>query len=259
MVVFAAKFIIVLDIKQLKLPKAAARVKRGLVFMEAKTVRIYTKGGLDVVNADMKVNERKGYFFAKRVFDVAASGLAMVLLSPVFLATAVAIKCEDKNGPVIFSQNRIGKNGKEFKMYKFRSMYTDAEERLKELQEKNEADGPVFKIKDDPRITKVGHFIRKYSIDELMQLINVFKGDMSVVGPRPALPKEVSEYDDMAKQRLMVKPGLSCYWQISGRSNIGFDEWMRLDIKYINEMSMLTDIKIVILTIPAVLKGEGAC
>lgn len=201
---------------------------------------------------------RKGYFAVKRGFDIIASLCAMIVLSPIFLITAIAIKCEDR-GPVIFSQYRVGIDGKLFKMYKFRSMYTNAEERLKELQEQNEADGPVFKMKNDPRITKVGHFIRKYSIDELMQLINVFKGDMSVVGPRPALPKEVETYNDFAKQRLKVKPGLSCYWQVSGRSNIGFDEWMQLDVKYINEMSILTDIKIILLTVPAVLNGDGAC
>ena len=182
----------------------------------------------------------------------------MVLLSPVFLATAIAIKLED-GGPVVFVQYRIGKNGIPFKMYKFRSMCLDAEKKLKELEEKNEADGPVFKIKDDPRITKVGKFIRKYSIDELMQLVNVFKGDMSVVGPRPALPNEVAEYDTYAMQRLQVKPGLSCYWQISGRSNLGFEEWMQLDMKYIHNMSLLTDAKIILLTVPAVLKGNGAC
>ena len=231
--------------------------------MEANIRGIYSEGGLSVVNvngsADAKAEKKRGYFFAKRIFDIVSSGLAMVVLSPVFLATAIAIKCEDRKGPVIFSQNRVGKDGREFKMYKFRSMYTDAEERLAELQEQNEADGPVFKIKDDPRITRVGRFIRKYSIDELMQLVNVFKGDMSVVGPRPALPNEVAEYDSVARRRLEVKPGLSCYWQISGRSNIGFDEWMQLDIKYIEEMSMWTDIKIILLTIPAVLKGDGAC
>lgn len=215
--------------------------------------------GFRIERPILDVKNRPLYFFAKRCFDVVSSLCGMIVLSPVFLATAIAIKCEDPNGPVIFSQERVGKDGKLFKMYKFRSMYTDAEERLSELQEQNEADGPVFKIKDDPRITKVGHFIRKFSIDELMQLINVFFGDMSVVGPRPALPNEVEEYDDYAKNRLTVKPGLSCYWQVSGRSNIGFEEWMALDVKYINEMSMLTDIKIILLTIPAVLKGDGAC
>lgn len=202
--------------------------------------------------------KRRGYFFVKRAFDIVSSLCAMIVLSPIFMITAIAIKIEDR-GPVVFSQERVGKDGRLFKMYKFRSMYVDAEDRLKELEEKNEADGPVFKIKNDPRITKVGHFIRKYSIDELMQLVNVFKGDMSVIGPRPALPREVAEYDDFAKRRLQVKPGLSCYWQVSGRSNIGFDEWMELDVKYINEMSFLTDMKIILLTIPAVLKGDGAC
>jgi len=226
--------------------------------MEAKMNEIYFRGDLKVKDLEFTVEKRKGYFFAKRIFDIVSSGCAVVL-SPVFLLTAAAIKLEDSKGPVVFSQIRVGKDGEPFKMYKFRSMYVDAEERLKELQDQNEADGPVFKIKNDPRITKVGRFIRKYSIDELMQLVNVFKGDMSVIGPRPALPKEVEEYDAFAKKRLTVKPGLSCYWQVSGRSNIGFDEWMHLDVKYIEEMSMLTDIKIVLKTIPAVLKGDGAC
>lgn len=222
------------------------------------------ESGLEIVNMNVEkpaldFKQKPVYFAIKRCFDVVASLMGMIVLSPVFMATAIAIKCEDPKGPVVFSQERVGKDGKSFKMYKFRSMYTDAEDRLVELQEQNEADGPVFKIKDDPRITKVGHFIRKFSIDELMQLINVFVGDMSVVGPRPALPHEVAEYDDYAKNRLTVKPGLSCYWQVSGRSNIGFDEWMALDVKYINEMSVLTDIKIILLTIPAVLKGDGAC
>ena len=230
---------------------------------------LYADGGVGIRavidNADRELvgTEKRGarkmiYFFIKRAFDIVASLCGMLLLSPVFLVTAIAIKIED-GGPVVFTQDRIGKDGKPFKMYKFRSMCVNAEKKLKRLQKKNEADGPVFKIKDDPRITKVGHFIRKFSIDELMQLVNVLKGDMSVVGPRPALPNEVEEYDDFAKQRLLVKPGLSCYWQISGRSNIGFEEWMALDVKYIDEMSVWTDLKIILLTIPAVFKADGAC
>lgn len=230
--------------------------------MEIEIKGNYTEGKARVGKASDKLmtmeKNRAGYFFVKRVFDVVASLCAMIVLSPVFLATAILIKCEDR-GPVVFSQNRVGRNGKIFKMYKFRSMYINAEDRLKDLQAQNEVDGPVFKIKNDPRITKVGRFIRKYSIDELMQLVNVFKGDMSVIGPRPALPNEVAEYDDFAKQRLLVKPGLSCYWQVSGRSNLSFDEWMQLDVKYIQEMSMWVDIKIILLTIPAVLMGDGAC
>jgi exopolysaccharide biosynthesis polyprenyl glycosylphosphotransferase len=200
----------------------------------------------------------KCYLFFKRFFDIVLSGLALVVLCPFLLLVALAIKIESK-GPAVFVQERVGKDGKLFKMYKFRSMRPDAEDYLKKILDQNEVeDGPVFKMKDDPRITKVGHFIRKFSIDELMQLINVFKGDMSIVGPRPALPREVAEYDDFAKLRLLVKPGLSCYWQIGGRSDIGFQEWMELDVKYINEMSPWVDAKIVLLTIPAVLKGEGA-
>lgn len=197
------------------------------------------------------------YLFIKRAIDIICSLLAIIVLSPIMIITALSIVIESPGNP-IFSQERVGKDGKIFKMYKFRSMCLDAEKKLKKLQKKNEADGPVFKIKDDPRVTRVGHFIRKYSIDELMQLFNILKGDMTIIGPRPALPNEVAEYDDFAKLRLKVKPGLSCYWQISGRSNISFDEWMQLDVKYINEMSLLTDIKILFLTIPAILKGDGA-
>lgn len=211
----------------------------------------------DISQDKVASKKRYLYFFIKRVFDIIASLTGLIILSPVLLITSIAIKIEDK-GPVIFSQERVGRNGKTFKMYKFRSMYTNAEEILKELKDLNEADGPVFKMKNDPRITKVGRFIRKYSIDELLQLINIIRGDMSVVGPRPALPKEVAEYDEFAKQRLLVKPGLSCYWQISGRSDIGFEQWMKLDVKYIKEMGILTDLKIILLTIPAVLKGEGS-
>ncbi len=200
---------------------------------------------------------RPVYFFIKRAMDIFFSGLAIIVLSPVLFIIAVAIKTESK-GPVIFCQKRIGKNGKEFYMYKFRSMVVNAEDILNKLEKQNEADGPVFKMKDDPRVTKVGKFIRKYSLDELMQLFNILKGDMSIVGPRPALPKEVEEYDDFARNRLKVKPGLTCYWQVMGRSNISFDEWMQLDVKYIKEMNLWLDIKLILKTIPAVLKGEGA-
>lgn len=238
-------------------------VLRGfIVQMEAKTNTAYSNVEFKVVNVDESlkacITGRQGYFFVKRLFDFCASLFACIVLSPIFLITALAIKIEDPKGPVIFYQNRVGKDGTIFRMYKFRSMYSDAEERLKDLKDKNEADGPVFKIKDDPRITKVGRFIRKYSIDELMQLVNILKGDMSVIGPRPALPNEVEEYDDFAMQRLLVKPGLSCYWQASGRNNIGFEEWMQLDIKYIREMNAWIDVKIILMTIPAVLKGDGA-
>lgn len=199
----------------------------------------------------------KGYLFVKRVMDIVCSALALIVLSPILLITALAIKLESP-GPVVFVQKRVGINGKEFNMYKFRSMCMDAEEKLKNLQHKNETEGPTFKMQKDPRITKVGHFIRKYSIDELLQLVNILKGDMSIIGPRPAIQREVAQYGEFDKLRLLVKPGLSCYWQVSGRSDIPFDEWMKLDVKYIKEMSLLTDIKIILLTFPAVLKGDGA-
>ena len=199
----------------------------------------------------------KGYFFVKRIMDIVLSFIALIVLSPVLLITALAIKIESP-GPVVFVQKRVGMNGKEFDMYKFRSMCMDAEEKLKKLQHKNETEGPTFKMQEDPRITKVGRFIRKYSVDELLQLVNILKGDMSIIGPRPAIPREVAQYGEFDKLRLLVKPGLSCYWQISGRSDIPFDEWMKLDVKYIKEMSLLTDIKITLLTFPAVIKGDGA-
>lgn len=207
---------------------------------------------------DIKFNLNKPlYFFFKRAMDIICSGMAIIVLSPVLLIIALAVKIESK-GPIVFCQQRIGKDGKAFNMYKFRSMCVNAEKILKNLECENEADGPVFKMKHDPRITKVGAFIRKYSLDELMQLFNILKGDMTIVGPRPALPNEVEEYDDFARNRLKVTPGLTCYWQVMGRSDISFEEWMRLDVKYIKEMNLWLDIKLILLTIPAVLRGDGA-
>ena len=195
--------------------------------------------------------------YLKTIFDFALTLLGTVAISPILIFIAIWIYI-DSPGPVIFKHMRIGKNGKKFPCYKFRSMCMDAEEKLKKIQHKNETEGPTFKMQEDPRITKVGHFIRKYSIDELLQLVNILKGDMSIIGPRPALPREVAQYGEFDKLRLLVKPGLSCYWQISGRSDIPFDEWMKLDVKYIREMNLLTDIKIILLTFPAVIKGDGA-
>ena len=175
------------------------------------------------------------YLFAKRSIDILASLLGIICLSPVFFIVAIAIKLEDPKGKIFFSQPRCGKDNKVFSMYKFRSMVSNAEELLEELKTLNEMDGPVFKIKEDPRITKVGKFIRKTSIDELPQLFNVLKGDMSLVGPRPPIPHEVAEYNDYQMQRLLVKPGLTCIWQVSGRNTIGFDEWVEMDLDYMVE------------------------
>ncbi|MFU7517523.1 sugar transferase [Clostridium sp. HCS.1] len=188
------------------------------------------------------------YSIFKRVIDILGSMIGIVLLSPLLLVIAILIRLESK-GKVIFSQMRVGLNRKEFKIYKFRSMVENAEDLRKKLEDKNEVSGPMFKIKKDPRVTKVGRFIRNTSVDELPQLINVLKGDMSLVGPRPSLPSEVAKFEPWMLKRLEVKPGLTCYWQVSGRSNIGFQEWMELDIKYVNEMSIWVDIKLILKTI----------
>ena len=195
-------------------------------------------------------NERSNilYEVIKRIIDIVASFIGLILLSPLILIVSILIKLESK-GEVIFKQKRVGLNGKEFYMYKFRSMVINAEELKEQLESQNEMSGPMFKIKDDPRITKVGKFIRKTSIDELPQLINVIKGDMSLVGPRPSLPKEVKKFEQWMMERLEVKPGLTCIWQISGRNNIDFEDWMKLDIKYVRERSLVLDFKLIFKTI----------
>lgn len=200
---------------------------------------------------------KKGYLVVKRVFDVVMSLVALIVLLPVFLVTAIAIWAEDR-GPVIFLQKRNGLNGEVFRMYKFRSMCVDAPNMHKELLKMNELDGPAFKLKDDPRVTKVGRFIRKTSIDELPQLINILKGEMSIVGPRPLPTYETEQCTDYQRQRLLIKPGLTCYWQCSGRNDIPFDEWMELDLKYIEEASFWVDLKIIFMTVEAVICGKGA-
>lgn len=202
--------------------------------------------------------DSKVYFVIKRVIDIVLAAIGLLVFSPIMLIVVIAIKLEDFKGPVLFSQERVGKLGEIFKMYKFRSMYVDAEQRLQELQHLNEQTGPVFKIKDDPRITKVGKFIRKTSLDELPQLVNVLRGEMSIVGPRPALPREVKQYNAYQKQRLLVKPGITCIWQVSGRNNIGFDEWVELDLEYIKNQSLGLDIKLILQTIPALLGDHNA-
>ena len=206
-----------------------------------------------------RLRTRYAYRFAKRLFDVLFSAAVLVCLSWLFLIVAVAIKLDDPEGPVFFRQERVGKDGRRFRMWKFRSMCADAEDRLAALQADNEKDGPVFKIADDPRITRVGRFIRKTSIDELPQFINVLMGDMSVVGPRPALPSEVAQYTPRQRQRLLVKQGLTCYWQTRrNRDSIGFDEWVDLDLIYVKQCSVWADFKLIIQTIGVVLTAQGS-
>lgn len=198
------------------------------------------------------------YDFCKRVFDLVMSTFALIVLSPVFLIVAIAIKLED-GGPVFYSQIRLTKNGKEFRMFKFRSMYPDADKKLEELLQYNEVKGPAFKMENDPRITKVGKFIRKTSIDELPQLVNIIMGDMTIIGPRPPLPREVEQYTPYQMHRLDVKTGLACYHECQGRSDDkDFDKWVETDLKYIRERSMLTDLKVIFWTIRVVLTGKGA-
>ncbi|WP_373207945.1 sugar transferase [Clostridium paraputrificum] len=198
-----------------------------------------------------------GYKFFKRVIDIVCSLAGLLLLSPVLIIVSILIKLESY-GPIIFSQDRIGYKGQKFKMYKFRSMVVNAEELKKKLAERNEMSGPMFKMKNDPRVTKVGKFIRKTSIDELPQLINILKGEMSLVGPRPSLPKEVKEFEPWMMERLEVKPGLTCYWQVSGRNDIDFEDWMKLDIKYVRERSFWLDMKLIFKTFFVLFGDEHA-
>lgn len=190
----------------------------------------------------------KLYEITKRLMDISLSLIAIIFLMPIFIIVAIAIKIEDPKGKIIFTQERNGVYPTTFKMYKFRSMVHNAEELLEELNNQNELTGPVFKMKEDPRITKVGKFIRKTSIDELPQLFNILKGDMSLVGPRPPIPREVEKYNEYQLQRLSVKPGLTCIWQVSGRNSIDFEQWIELDLQYIRERSILLDIKLIFKT-----------
>ncbi len=199
----------------------------------------------------------RNYLAAKRAMDIIICGATLVLLSPLWLLVALAIKL-DSRGPVLFRQLRVGRNHKPFYCLKFRSMTADAETRKDEVVHLNEVDGPVFKIRNDPRVTRVGRFIRKTSLDEFPQLVNVLRGEMTLVGPRPPLPREVEQYEEWMLRRLEVTPGLTCIWQISGRSNVSFEQWMRMDLRYIDSCSIAMDISILLRTIPAVLFGRGA-
>ncbi|WP_325837665.1 sugar transferase [Enterococcus casseliflavus] len=205
-----------------------------------------------------EIDSKYLYLFVKRIIDIFGSLIGLVVLSPLFLIVAYKIKKEDPSGPIFFSQERVGKNGKTFKMYKFRSMCVDAEEQLDKLLQHNEVQGAMFKMKEDPRVTKIGKFIRRTSIDELPQLWNVLNGDMSLVGPRPPLSREVSEYSDYAKQRLLVKPGCTGLWQVSGRNHVGFDEMVDLDLKYITNQSIINDVLIIVKTFKIILMPNGA-
>ena len=202
---------------------------------------------------------KKAYWMGRRAQDIFFSLLALIVLAVPMALVALIIWIDSPGASPILSQDRVGRDGKIFKFYKFRSMVPNAEAKLKEVLDQNEMDGPVFKMKNDPRITRVGHFIRKTSIDELPQLINILKGDMSIVGPRPALPREVAQYTDYERQRLYVTPGLTCYWQVQpNRNELTFDQWMELDLKYIQDRSFWLDWKLIFETVWAVLRMYGA-
>ncbi|MCC9316262.1 sugar transferase [Lactiplantibacillus plantarum] len=204
------------------------------------------------------IDRRYIYHAIKRLTDVVLSIGGLVILSPVLAGVAIAIKVDDKKGPIFYRQERVGRHGKRFMMLKFRSMCVDAEEKLKELKKYNEVDGAMFKMKHDPRVTKIGHFIRHYSIDELPQLFNVLAGDMSLVGPRPPLPRELKEYTEYDKQRLYVVPGCTGLWQVSGRNDVGFHEMVELDLHYIRKSSILYDLRIMFKTIKIMIFPNGA-
>ena len=193
----------------------------------------------------------------KRLFDIASSGMALWILLPLLGTVSMLIKITSR-GPIFFKQQRVGIHGKPFNMLKFRSMVVNAEELKAKLEKLNEQSGPVFKMKNDPRITALGRFIRKYSIDELPQLINVLRGDMSIVGPRPPVPPEVAKYEPWQRRRLSVRPGLTCIWQVSGRNQISFEQWMYLDMQYIDHWSLRSDINLILKTFPVVFTGRGA-
>ena len=210
------------------------------------------------IDREKTLRSHRRYWVLRRAQDIVFSLLALILLAPMALLISLAIVLDSPGASPVFSQLRVGRNGKLFRLYKFRSMCPNAESKLNDLLQDNEMDGPVFKIKGDPRITRVGRFLRKTRLDELPQLLNVLRGDMSIVGPRPALPREVELYSDYQRQRLYVTPGLSCYWQIAPhRDQLSFEEWMDLDIKYVHERSFPVDWKIIFRTFRSMLFGHG--
>ena len=215
------------------------------------------------VRAPARADGRWGYRFVKRAFDIAFSLVAIAVLLIPSIVLCAAIRLESPGNP-LYSQKRVGRIGRDgqirtFDMYKFRSLHKDADERLAELADLNEADGPLFKIKDDPRVTRIGKFIRKHSIDELPQFLNCLMGQLSCVGPRPPLPSEVAQYDERAMRRLSVKPGLTGYWQVRGRSDTTFDDMVDMDLAYIEERSFSTDLRVIAKTVITMFDGKGAC
>jgi len=236
--------------------RVRARIVPDLFQMSLTQVNVEDLGGVPLIGV-RTVAISKGALLVKRLIDVTVAAVGLVLCAPLLLLIALAIRL-DSPGPIIFRQTRVGLRGRLFEMYKFRSMHVGAEEQQDMLAEFNEADGPIFKIRDDPRLTRVGRILRRLSLDELPQLVNVLRGEMSLVGPRPPIPAEVEKYQEWHKKRLEAPPGMTGLWQVSGRSRLSFDEMVLLDIYYIENWSLWLDFKILMRTIPKVLLGEGA-
>ena len=240
-------------------PKSSATTADGVATdSEGRVTGVGYQSDEETLASVSRLQRRYGYRFAKRAFDIVFSAAVLIVFCWLFAIIAILIKVDDPKGPVFFSQERVGKDGRTFRMLKFRSMCVDAEDKLAELRGLNEKTGPVFKIAEDPRITRVGKWLRKLSLDELPQFINVLRSDMSIVGPRPALPAEVATYNDYQRQRLLVKPGMTCYWQTRrNRDSITFDEWVDLDLLYIRQCSVWGDFKLIIQTVGVVLTAQG--
>ena len=234
------------------------RTRVQLEFLPSAYSRVYLENFREVQLLSLSsAPDSELRLFFKRMFDVALSFVSLVVLSPLLLCIAAMIRITSP-GPVLFRQTRCGLGGRRFTLFKFRSMINNAEQMRAELHQLNELDGPVFKISDDPRITTVGRWLRRFSLDELPQLWNVFRGEMSFVGPRPAVPEEVEQYEDWQRRRLRMRPGLTCTWVLEGRNHVDFNRWMQLDLKYIDNWSLWLDTKIFLRTIPIVLSGRGA-
>ncbi len=233
------------------------RIAMGLLGGLHSRLSLEHLSGTPLLTLSSAPRDDEAALFVKRAFDVASSFLALVLASPVLLMAALAVKLGSP-GPVIFRQKRLGKNGRVFTLYKFRTMVRDAERLREGLAGSNEMDGPVFKMKDDPRVTGAGRWLRRLSVDELPQLWNVLRGDMSIVGPRPPIPSEVAKYERWQRRRLSMRPGITCLWQAGGRNAVDFRRWMEMDLEYIDNWSLALDLKIILRTIPAVLSSRGA-
>jgi len=236
---------------------AAPKTYRAVMTVESQLNSVALRHGEDWSETSSGARWYRYENLTKRVIDIVLSSLGGIALLPIFLVVALAIK-RDSPGPVLHIQTRIGLNGRPFRFYKFRSMYMDAAARRAELFEQNEASGPVFKMRNDPRVTRVGRFLRRSSLDELPQLLNVIRGDMSLIGPRPPLPEEVERYRPSDSERLAVRPGLTCLWQVRGRSNVDFDTWMEYDREYIRRMSVWLDVALLFRTVWVVINGRGA-